>query len=167
MLTKNFSSLVTATSLGVSTHPVFTDRDGNTSSIYDAYQYFASSKVIGILQNKTLSQLESERGVGVSAFGFGSGTSKPSSTDITITLIDDTDIVVNTISQATANTQIVVLGNYSYNGTNPITISEIGYFTKINDSANTKTALFAREVLPTPITVTNGETFTVYMVIGS
>lgn len=166
MLTKNFSNIIVAASQSVSTHPNFTDREGVASSAMDAYQYFGNSKCIGVLQNKTLSQLEASTSPGHSVFGFGSGDTEVSPTDITITFIDDSDIVINSVSQSTANNRILLTADYSYNGSGAITISEIGYFMKISTVANSKAALIAREVLNTPMTINSGDTFQVSMIIG-
>jgi hypothetical protein len=56
--------------------------------------------------------------------------------------------------------------SFEYTGTSEITIKEIGLFMKVNSTANSKSAMLAREVLDSPITVNNGDIFSVSMVIG-
>jgi hypothetical protein len=65
------------------------------------------------------------------------------------------------------NNRCVLEQTYTYNGTSQITINEIGLMYKDNRVADEAyMTLVAREVLDSPITVSNGDTFTVSMIIG-
>lgn len=60
---------------------------------------------------------------------------------------------------------------YKYTGADTITISEVGLFSKQNLAVTSTDhyavpLMFAREVLETPITVSNNDVFTVTMVLS-
>ena len=56
---------------------------------------------------------------------------------------------------------------YRYTGSNTITISEIGLFDKmLSSDRSPHSFMLARDVLETPITVSNGDVFTVTMVLS-
>lgn len=108
-------------------------------------------------------------------FGLGSGTREPSIDDFSLeSVFDDNVFIVETFNCVVDNSykpKYIFTITYKYTGTDTITISEVGMFTKI-ELAATSTGhyaaplMLAREVLETPITVSNGDIFTVTMTLS-
>lgn len=100
---------------------------------------------------------------------FATDPTQPVSESNVSTLIDYTNVSI-TSAQITRNTSVydgnlVYIQTYSYNGGSPLTIREVGLI--MHGSYDVGGEFFiAREVLDSPITVNNGDTFTVSMVIG-
>lgn len=106
-------------------------------------------------------------------FGFGSGTKEPSVDDFSLeSVFADNVFTVETFNYNVENNsykpKYMFTITYKYTGADTITISEVGMFTKLSVSASATTAplMLAREVLETPITVSNNDIFTVTMTIN-
>ena len=108
-------------------------------------------------------------------FGLGSGTKEPSVDDFSLeSVFADNVFTVETFNYAVDNSykpKYVFTITYKYTGADTITISEVGMFTKINLALTSPghyaaPIMLAREVLETPITVSNNDIFTVTMVLS-
>ena len=116
---------------------------------------------------------ESRQYADEATFGFGSGTKEPSVDDFSLeSVFADNVFTVETFNYNVENNsykpKYMFTITYKYTGTDTITISEVGMFTKLSISASVTTAplMLARDVLETPITVSNGDVFTVTMVLS-
>ena len=106
-------------------------------------------------------------------FGFGSGTKEPNIDDFSLeSVFADNVFTVETFNYNVENNsykpKYMFTITYKYTGTDTITISEVGMFTKLSISASVTTAplMLARGVLETPITVSNNDIFTVTMTLS-
>lgn len=104
-------------------------------------------------------------------FGLGSGTKEPSIDDFSLESVFGDDVfAVETFNHTIDNLyklRYIFTITYKYTGADTITISEVGMFTKLaKDDNNLTIVMLAREVLETPITVSNGDVFTVTMVLS-
>jgi hypothetical protein len=167
MLTKNFNKLIFTLVTSYSGTTTLVDRDGqnvtNNTSAYYLLGYIFSSK-FGLSNN--LNDLEAGTNKEYTVFGFGDGTAD---TEYSLANMLDNSQFVNRGHSATIATNRendILTMSFEYTGTSEITIKEIGLFMKVNSTANSKSAMLAREVLDSPITVKSGDTFTVSMVIG-
>ena len=100
---------------------------------------------------------------------FGSSDVAEGATDYNLkSIIDDTLFTRGTTSYTNSSYQnvdgtITLVQTATYTGAEPCTIKEVGY--AVRYSAIPRPMLIAREVLKQPITVNQGDTFTVSMVI--
>ena len=103
-------------------------------------------------------------------FGFGTSDADESADDITVADFADNSnfkLEFGSKSALTVGRHYATFSQtFSYNGASPTTIKEIGLFYKTSTTAGAKLVMFAREVLDQPITVSNGDTFSVSMIIG-
>ena len=108
------------------------------------------------------------------AFILGEGGGDASKSDINLTTpLDMSDFTAGTmqISPTTVGGVVksVFQNYYTFTGNSETTIHEVGLTLTTSWSGSgpdTATVLFAHEVLDSPITVNNGDTFTVSMTIG-
>ena len=107
------------------------------------------------------------------AFGFGTGLKEPTVDDYCLESAINDDVFV-TVQGTTAynpsiyGSDITILQAYKYTGVKPITISEVGLFRAVQHENTRKFSpiLLMRDVLSNPITVSNGDVFTVTMVLS-
>lgn len=109
----------------------------------------------------------------VFAFGFGTGLKEPTIDDYCLesAINDDVFVSVQGITSYDPNTYgsvITISQVYKYTGIEPITISEIGLFRAVQHEGtrNFSPILLIRDILSNPITVSNGDVFTVTMVLS-
>lgn len=99
--------------------------------------------------------------------GLGGGTTPVSENDYNLAnkYADNLfeTVTGNSAADAYTNGTFTPTKTLRYIGTDPITITEVGLFF---NHRNDKWFLEAREVLDTPLTVSNGDIFTVTMIIG-
>jgi len=105
-------------------------------------------------------------------FAFGSGTTAPTLDDYVLeTPIDDTNFTpINANIQNPTDTvgmenACILSQIWRYDGTSEITINEIGWYAMWGDSGD-NIVMLDRTVLDNPITVNNGDTFTIALTIG-
>ena len=109
---------------------------------------------------------------GLVTFGLGSGTKEPSIDDFSLeSVFADNVFTVETFNYNVENNsykpKYMFTIIYKYTGADTITISEVGMFTKLAQTNDDYAAIMlAREVLETPITVSNNDIFTVTMTIN-
>ena len=99
---------------------------------------------------------------------LGTGSTTPSKSDYCLaSAVDESDFSVSASSKSqTSDKKIVLTQTYQYNGSGEIAINEIGLVVQVNLMGAGQPLLMARVVLDSPITVHNGDIFTVSMVIG-
>ena len=108
----------------------------------------------------------------ICTFGFGTGNASPTLQDYSLENAIIDDVFEYQTSGYKLNTdysfvQSAMTATYRYTGSNTITISEVGLFDKMLSSDRLPHSfMLAREVLETPITVSNGDVFTVTMVLS-
>lgn len=122
-----------------------------------------------------ITQNETGQNSGEPTFGFGSGTKEPSIDDFSLeSVFADNVFIVESSNYTVDNSykpKYIFTITYKYTGTDIITISEVGLFSK-QTLAVTSTdhiavpLMLAREVLETPITVSNSDVFTVTMTLS-
>lgn len=176
MLTNNFKQLLIGKIgySGTAQEIRVINRNGDNKSIQ------SSEDLYGILVTRfgksKLSQLEGYQEVNSTTLAFGSGDTEVTKNDISLAeMIVDTDFVIKSQSSTNTANNTDVLGQqilgmtFQYNGADAQTIKEVGLFYRRgtpNVFAQYPLIMFAREVLEQPITVNNGDTFTVSMTIG-
>ena len=95
---------------------------------------------------------------------LGTGTTLPARTDYCLASpVNESLFSVSASSQSqTADKKIALTQTYQYNGSGEISITEVGLVANVNGVQ----FMLARTLLDNPITVNNGDTFTVSMAIG-
>lgn len=98
----------------------------------------------------------------------GSGNTTPTREDYKLESIIEENLTVVSANENLTGNNIVLDKTFTYSGTQDITIAEIGLYKKtiVSSTGMYNTICFVREVLDTPITISNGDTFTVTMTIG-
>ena len=113
--------------------------------------------------------------VNEATFGLGSGTKEPSIDDFSLeSVFADNVFTVETFNYIIDNSykpKYIFTITYKYTGADAITISEVGMFTKLMLESTSSghyavPIMLAREVLETPITVSNNDIFTVTMTLS-
>lgn len=108
-------------------------------------------------------------------FGLGSGTKEPSIDDFSLeSVFADNVFTVETFNYTIDNSykpKYIFTITYKYAGADAITISEVGMFTKMTLASVSVghyavPIMLAREILETPITVSNNDIFTVTMTLS-
>ena len=97
----------------------------------------------------------------------GTGNTTPETeTNVTLDSILTTNItdVSGTASVDSSTGKLTITKTFSYSGSSDVEIKEIGLYKGVWNSG--QPILMAREVLETPITVSNGDSFVVSMTIG-
>lgn len=160
MLTKAFNQMVVGRWNG-GTVPFLTVND---EEIGIEFRFTTAYSILNIASNLATCG----NGYGLLVVGSNDETEQISNNKITI--IDDSQF--STVSsQATTDVrsgQILYTRTMTYNGVEPVEIKEVGFYfnSKGGSSSPSAMVLLAREVLDSPITVHNGDTFTVSMTIG-
>ena len=101
-------------------------------------------------------------------FAFGTGTTKPKTTDYNLAQMIDSSVFTIQGKQVTYTSgvdgRLTWVLTLQYTGEPELTITEIGLFCKPFSSQNF--ALFARDVLDTPITVKHNQLFVASLCLG-
>lgn len=168
MFTKNFTRIV------VGQMPAFSGynlslkiRDGSTYVAYNNTGINPAS-ITNIVASKLSSLEGNASNSGKATFALGSGTNTDIDKHTLGNLISDTDFTLNSASRTNPASQglknkCILSQTITYNGNTEITISEIGLFAIMG---NGSACLVAYELLDSPITVNQDDTFTVSMIIG-
>ena len=161
MLTNNFNRIV-AWAANAPNANVF--KDINNEDWVAGSNFGSVFSNIFALSNKKISDTSDY----YSTFSIGSGETAVTANDYKLDMpIDETDFTITSNNRSYSGSSVILTQVWTYSGNSEVTIKEIGLFTKTMNSQGTKKpCLFAREVLDSPITVNNGDTFTVSMVIG-
>lgn len=178
MMTDNFRRALISADAGTLYQATFVDRFGDdiTTLTQETVTYPRLSYIVDIL-GVTLDTYDTDASTTNnyyrrSVFAFGTGTKPAESSDYALdSMLDNNDnnftVVSVTKTNATnlgKNNRIVLSGTFIYKGGEDIEISEVGLFNTIFQRH--KSAMFAREVLESPIKVSQNDTFQVSMVIG-
>lgn len=107
---------------------------------------------------------------GASALLIGKNDAEETEDDYTLDFVPSADLIhleVTTVTSVSNNKATnTIIRTFIYTGSETITIREVGLFQSINIATGTSTPLLImRKVLENPITVSNGETFTVTLEI--
>ena len=165
MLNRNFANImlgmlsINSTGYGDNSIPLVNKNGQNVTTASSAY----AGKILNHIANSTAVKVGS---VTNSGFAIGSGTTAETFDDYALANpIDDTNFSVVAASRGkNSSDQSVILQQiWQYNGTSEIQINEIGLFA---DCFGGIVAMFDRTVLDSPITVNNGDTFTIALTIG-
>ena len=146
----------------------------STSNSYPCNRFFW--QIANIVTTK-LSSLTSDVNTGRSTFTLGSGNTSESIEDYNLEFpIDETNFTILSNNRAFtadnySNNSVTFSQVWTYAGESAIEIKEIGFVSNIsinpgNNVSVPKNFLFDRTVLDNPITVTNGDTFTISLTIG-
>ena len=103
-----------------------------------------------------------------SYIALGTGSTAPSRDDINLVApVTDSDFTVSASSKTLSADQKTILNQtYQYNGVNEVVIAELGLIASVNYLGVGQPILMARVVLDSPVSVNNGDIFTVSMTIG-
>lgn len=147
--------------------PAYKDMNGNFEAGYQDYYVNGLKKFVAVKKSSLASQK--------STFIIGSGDTAESVYDYTLANeIDDTDFTIDnaSVTNPTGANETnwhdfkrTYTQTWTYNGTSEVTIKEIG-LVNMFDWNGQHFCLNARQVLDSPITVNQGDTFTVSMTIG-
>ena len=148
--------------------------DGSSVNISRDYRFYLSSVAIKGNQSYANRMLDENTSVNsdICVFGFGTGDTIPTVEDFSLEKAIVDPVFKYQISgyklNNTEQVQQILTATYKYTGADTISISEIGLFVKIKGVEDSKyyPLMLARDVLETPITVSNGDVFTVTMVLS-
>lgn len=176
MFNKNFKNLVLqdGTSDPSTSITAYTDLAGNSTSNFRALP----TQLTGQWINGNIQKLWQNNGTG-SILALGSGSSPTTINTYNFdNMLDNTLFtylshnIVNTLGSGTdlMGATLTITYTFRYDGSETATIREVGWLHKRHDYISqsfvpSQYILFAREVIE-PITVNNGDTFTVSMAIG-
>ena len=158
MLTKNYKKWLThVTGDKVNTRINYKFVDGT-----EATTTMANSTSLGFRDDILTTQTST------STLYVGTGTTSASAEDFKLENIVETNLTAVSAHVYMTDDNLLLEKIFTYSGAETIAITEIGLYKKvvITSSGAYKNLCFAREVLNTPIMVTNGDTFTVTMAIG-
>lgn len=149
--------------------------DGSNVDIYRDSRFYLSSVANKANQSYTNSILNENSPInnGICVFGFGTGNITPTLKDFNLDKIIADPVFVYQTSEYRLNNivdqvQQIMTATYKYTGSDMTNISEIGLFVKLfgTDRTTPHSFMIARDVLSNPITVSNGDVFTVTMVLS-
>ncbi len=130
-------------------------------------KFVATIPIYTSIHNVSILKNGAEQGA---IFGFGTSDSTEALSDITVQGFDDNaNFTIQNGSKSGAsadNPKVTFTETFLYSGESPMEIKEVGLFHKGTSSGGVYPIMVAREVLDNPITVNNGDTFTVSMIIG-
>lgn len=121
----------------------------------------------GVFGAYTLEDLENNKtNKSYSSIFIGTGTNDERLEDFTLeSIIPDSDLVINGANDSFSEGKFFFTKTFTYIGVNEITINEIAFYKSLYDGLTPHTFCLARQLIK-PLTVSNGDTFTVTMVIG-
>ena len=176
MLTNNYGRFVTILNSSISNGTKVIDKNGAISSKYANNSSYMNWTRFTTLANMKYTDVYNSTNASASvylAFVLGSGSTSATSADYFVeTPIDETNLTLASVSSTyinlgTVNARRNLSATYTYAGTSALTINEVGLIFKgVEGPYDDSVFLIAREVLDSPITVNQGDTFTVSMVIG-
>jgi len=171
MLVNNYRRwLISATGVSSAYKAQYINRAGTSiPADYQGYNgAYLANNYFGAL---TVAALDAGTAAGNSTFAFGSGDTPANANDYDLaSYINDSNFTIIAHSATNSNSQgvdnvLLLSQTLRYGGNSELTIKEFGLFVKMHYTA-VPTVMIAREVLDSPITVNNGDTFTVSMAIG-
>jgi hypothetical protein len=174
MLNRNFANVVVGAlsstqSTGVGDNQCPLTNTSGTSYTSESSSLGPAGKILYSISNIGTSFISVSNNY-KSSFSIGSGETAESINDYALANpISETDFSIQTGSSTkiSSNSQRLLTQVWQYNGSSEITIKEVGLFVRVwRSSSEAEITMFDRTVLESPITVNNGDTFTIALTIG-
>lgn len=135
-------------------------------------QYITGTNALALLRAFTTTK-RSASSSRISGFTIGSGTTSATLNDYALeTDIDETNFsimssnIIPSIDYNSTPSSATFTQVWKYNGETEITINEIAFWANYYWNSASRIFIIDRTVLDSPITVNNGDTFTIAMTIG-